>query len=151
MYIQSGIFPFQTYSWDRPHLCTKSGVVNDTTACWIICFILKCRTIWTGKVAGCKAAEFKLPRSSKECEKVIRDLHWLMQFDSDGRYIDVPLSYAGIDADLCTKRSAKVVLNVLHNCLSLKFRIVNYGVQIFSLVLKIWFCFFSVERKRNPN
>ena len=58
---------------------------------------------------------------AEECEKVTKDLHWLMQFDSDGRYMDVPLSYGGIDADLCTKRFAKVVLNMLHNYFSLKF------------------------------
>ena len=58
---------------------------------------------------------------AEECRKVVSDLHWLMQFDLDRGYMDVPWSYSGIDADICTKRSAKVVFNMLHNRFSLKF------------------------------
>ena len=46
--------------------------------------------------------------STETFERAIKDVHWLVRFESDGRSMNIPASYSGIDADVYSRFKAKV-------------------------------------------
>ena len=45
---------------------------------------------------------------TESLERAIKDIHWLVHFGSDGRSMNIPASYGGIDADVYSRYKAKV-------------------------------------------
>ena len=71
--------------------------------------------------------------SIENFERAIKDIHWLVRFDSDSRSMNIPASYGGIDADVYSRFKAKKASYLYRSCFHLDLSVLRlYLLVLFS-------------------